>query len=368
MKPMTKSIVFAWFGIFTLGGCAEGTARQTEGEDGSEGTDVTNATSAASVEDDSHTDGHSKNAVGPGADYDYYGDSDTDSNPSETCDDGLDNNGDGNVDENCTCKPRSEQICYGGPPALAGIGECDWGVQQCEASGEVFMWGDCEGWKAPSAELCDGAKDEDCDGWIDNLESCLPCLRPQPHVVFEYPWQEHTLYGQQCYPGVVSPRCVESEYNYAPGTPGPGDNGWETHFDVDIDWSVPTNGLLLACNAGQGCAGGGQFTYFQTFFYLGSSYPVWDARVSIANVDDGVRITLYNDTYPSGVVVPGGYMCQNGTYTTGNFNGYLASGYNRIVMTQLDDCQEWSALQGVNIALNSIVLVACIPGRWGGNP
>lgn len=397
---MMKSVLLVWFAIGILGGCA---AIRTAAEDGNDsdaaltneagrkGTDVADTGNETDTEDKSNAYGNSGSDSDSDVDVDFDHDSDTDSGASDKCDDGLDNNVDGNVDEYCPCEPRSEQDCYGGPPALAGIGECTWGTQQCESSEGMHLWGDCVEWGAPSAELCEGFRDEncdgqidegclcrpgaqlecydgapqtegvshchggyqachedgksyddctgqslpqeetcdltdeDCDGWIDNLEACLPCLRPQPHVVSVFPWQEHSLYGQQCYPAVISPRCVESEYNYALSTPGPGDSGWVTHSNVDINWSVSTNDLLLGCDSGQGFAGGGQFTYFQTFFYLGSSYPVSEARVSITNVDDGVRIALYNDIYPNGVVVPGGYLCQNVIYTTDNFYGYLVS-------------------------------------------
>ena len=61
---------------------------------------------------------------------------------AEVCDNGLDDDGDGLVDEDCLCLPDSLQRCYPGPAALAGIGSCAFGMQRCEGS-EFGLWGMC---------------------------------------------------------------------------------------------------------------------------------------------------------------------------------------------------------------------------------
>jgi hypothetical protein len=85
----------------------------------------------------------------------------------ETCN-GLDDNGDGVVDEGCACTPGATQSCYGGPAAQAGVGSCVFGTQTCgpASGGEVTGagWGPCEGWTAPGTETCGDGVDSDCDG------------------------------------------------------------------------------------------------------------------------------------------------------------------------------------------------------------
>ena len=74
----------------------------------------------------------------------------------DTCDNGLDDDRDGRVDEECQCTPGRDQACYGGDPALAGIGGCSWGAQRrsCEIEDpwhEKTCGAPREGWACPGA-------------------------------------------------------------------------------------------------------------------------------------------------------------------------------------------------------------------------
>ncbi|MDI7268721.1 MAG: MopE-related protein [Myxococcota bacterium] len=93
---------------------------------------------------------------------------------TEICGDGLDNDGDGAVDENCSCLTGATQGCYSGDPAVAGIGACRLGTQACEEVGEFGEWGACVGSGLPRDEVCGDGVDNDCDGTADEGCLCTP--------------------------------------------------------------------------------------------------------------------------------------------------------------------------------------------------
>ncbi len=92
----------------------------------------------------------------------------------EACDDGLDNDQDGEVDEGCACEPDETQQCYAGPVAQAGVGLCNRGLQRCVVTNDSNQsaeprWARCLGSGQPEADIKDDL-DNDCDSLVD--EDC----------------------------------------------------------------------------------------------------------------------------------------------------------------------------------------------------
>jgi Putative metal-binding motif len=88
----------------------------------------------------------------------------------EVCGNGLDDDGNGLVDEGCVCAQGARQDCYPGPVPLAGVGQCAAGKQVCQSDGEFGNWGPCEHATTPASEICDGL-DNNCNGVVD--DGCL---------------------------------------------------------------------------------------------------------------------------------------------------------------------------------------------------
>ena len=91
----------------------------------------------------------------------------------EVCANGLDDDGDGMVDEGCPCIPGTSQRCYPRAAAEVGRGPCAQGTQGCEGEGEFGTWTECVGAVTPVAEVCGDGLDQDCTGAADDGDACL---------------------------------------------------------------------------------------------------------------------------------------------------------------------------------------------------
>ncbi len=87
--------------------------------------------------------------------------------PEEICGNGLDDDCNGFVDDNCTCDTPGEiQPCFNGPPGRRNVGTCTDGTHVCTSE---FVWSPCTGGVSPTTEICDGL-DNDCNGCLEKNE------------------------------------------------------------------------------------------------------------------------------------------------------------------------------------------------------
>ena len=149
----------------------------------------------------------------------------------------------------------------------------------------------------------------------------------------------------------------EGEYDFAT-IPDESDPGWVPAPDPGIiGYSVPST----LCDGAMDCRYGGDFTYFRTYVDIPSGYDVTEFTISMSGVDDGVRVTIFNTTYSTGIVVPGSYVFLGGTGTA-DLKDYLNSGeVNMIILTHVDDCCSESYLNSASVEMNGTSVPTHLP-------
>ena len=184
------------------------------------------------------------------------------------------------------------------------------------------------------------------------------------------PWQQHDglevtvtnplgLVAFSCSPAFHGDPC---EYDVAT-VPSTLDPGWGPAPDPDIiNFSVFPSRV---CSAPVSCMAYGDFTYFQTLVDVPANVIVTTFTIAFSGMDDGSRVTIFNSTYPGGLVVPGSYVFLGGSGTT-SLHSYVVSGeINRVVITQVDDCCSANNLHSAVVVLNGDVVTPAEPSSWG---
>lgn len=131
--------------------------------------------------------------------------------------------------------------------------------------------------------------------------------------------------------------------------PGELDEGWQLAPDPA---TIAFRGESALCEAQVACRAGVNFTYFQTWIDVPEE-GFGALRLSLDEVDDGIRVTIFNSAHPEGIS-PRGATLRNerrpGAQLTGDLSGALVPGEtNRLVITHVDDCCGWQVADGVHV-------------------
>jgi uncharacterized repeat protein (TIGR01451 family) len=127
----------------------------------------------------------------------------------------------------------------------------------------------------------------------------------------------------------------------------------------DPGWGPAPDGNTIGFNRDSilsDCLTEGAFTYFQTFINVPGDVALGGIIISFngGTVDDGARVTLFNSTYPNGIVPPGGYVFLAATSTgAADLSGLVEPGEaNRVVVTHVDDCPVLDTLNYVEVMMD----------------
>ena len=169
------------------------------------------------------------------------------------------------------------------------------------------------------------------------------------------PWQ--MLDRTTVYPFAATRLGDTNAYALAP-VPVYNDPGWGPAPNTNsIGFNRPSVAGVGNCN-GSHQSDACNFTYFQCLVYLPPTYRLTAFTISLTNVDDGVRISLYNSSYPGGGVVPSSYYFDTGVIgspgwgTTDLAPLFKVGETNRVVITLQDDCAGISAVSNTAFVFN----------------
>ncbi len=162
---------------------------------------------------------------------------------------------------------------------------------------------------------------------------CLPLLATQAQAsvtACRTPWQMHGGEGVVTWGYDMGTHGNITEYDYST-IPDPTGAGWgPAPDDLSIDYNL--NGGSTLCGVAD-CRYGAEFTYFKTVLYLPPTMAFDVVDVAVQIVDDGVRMTVFSASHPSGITDPGGYAFLGGGSSADLLPYMTADPYATIILT-----------------------------------
>jgi len=138
----------------------------------------------------------------------------------------------------------------------------------------------------------------------------------------------------------------------------PAENSTWLPCNANDSWCKNSDTLDIASSSRlNDCFGHLDFGYFQTFVTIPKGFVLTDATVDFTVMDDGARISIFNSKYPNGIVDENSYVFL-GQQHSSNFSQYLIEGSNRLIITQVDDCQYSNNINAA-VSLNGVEVPVC---------
>jgi len=117
--------------------------------------------------------------------------------------------------------------------------------------------------------------------------------------------------------------------------PDANDPGWAPCGPTDSFCKSGDNLGIQAVSRLPGCWTYLDFSFFQTIVYVPPGVVVTEFTIQFSQIDDGAEISIFSSLLQG--VVPNSNVFLGQT-STSNLVNYIGTGYNRVVITQVDDC------------------------------
>lgn len=161
-------------------------------------------------------------------------------------------------------------------------------------------------------------------------------------------------------PGLSSPANGHpNSFVLAPAIPDANAPGWEPAPDGKIIAFKGHNGDEVSRLAPGTCLNAFDYVFFDTVVTVPEGAQVSDFSISFTGMDDGSRITIFNEAYQDGTPdMPEGvnnFVAYNQNLTM-DLAQFLRVGPNRVVITQVDDCPSGNKLRAADVVLNGSVI------------
>jgi hypothetical protein len=148
-----------------------------------------------------------------------------------------------------------------------------------------------------------------------------------------------------------------SSYQFAPSIPDLNDAAWESAPDGEIIAFHGHNGDERSRLIGQTCRAAFDYVFFDTMVTVPAGAAIETFSIAFTGMDDGSRITIFNEAFPEGTPdMPAGMsnFVRYNEEVTMDLAQFLRPGDNRVVITQVDDCPDGNKLRRADVVLNGV--------------
>lgn len=178
------------------------------------------------------------------------------------------------------------------------------------------------------------------------------CISIETKAQSRTPWQMHFADGPKV-TGDTAEHYGDSTEYFLENIPPVNDPLWQAAPRGDlIEYAMASPFCHIGPDSTWSCRKWVDYTYFQTFITIPSNITLTTFTIRLRGIDDGVKVRMYNSINPAGFDIPKGYARLGDGGQTINLLPYAKKcESNRLVLTHVEDCCGWTALDSAYILM-----------------